>query len=174
MRLGFWFLLTTAAICLTGQKVPRSGIHPEDMDPNCKPCTDFWRYVNGGWLDKNPIPARSSSWGTVSVLNDANQERMRTILEAAVADKSAAPGSNQRKMGDLYASCMDTAAIDARGIAPLQPDFDRISTVQSLQNLNRVLAGFQRTGRPSSGSPGVVVGAFRLISEPDPKTHPAL
>src|ERR1700746_258317 len=92
-------------VTLFSQNVVRSGIHPEDMDPTCKPCTDFWRYVNGGWLDKNPIPARASSWGTFSVLTEANQERTRTILEAAAADKSAAD-SNKRKRGDLYARCM--------------------------------------------------------------------
>ena len=169
MRLGSWFLLALAALGLTGQKVPRSGIHPEDMDPTCKPCTDFWRYVNGAWLDKNPIPARSSSWGAFSVLNDANQERERTILDAAAADTNATRGSNQRKMGDLYASCMDTATIDARGISPLQPDFDRIAAIQSRSDLNTVLAGFQRAGRPFGAFNGVVVGAFRLTSGQDPK-----
>ena len=136
MRFGSWILLALGALALTGQKPSRSGIHPEDMDLACKPCTDFWRYVNGGWLDKNPIPARSASWGTFSVLNDANQERERTILEAAAADTNAVRGSNQRKMGDLYASCMDTATIDARGISPLQPDFDRIAAIRSLQEEN--------------------------------------
>ena len=169
MRFGSWILLALGALALTGQKPSRSGIHPEDMDLACKPCTDFWRYVNGGWLDKNPIPARSASWGTFSVLNDANQERERTILEAAAADTNAVRGSNQRKMGDLYASCMDTATIDARGISPLQPDFDRIAAIRSLQDLNTVLAGFQRTGRPFGAANGGVVGAFRLTSGQDPK-----
>src|SRR6516225_8127777 len=136
MRRRSWVLALILAAVLAGQRTTRSGIHPEDMDPTCKPCTDFWRYVNGAWLDKNPIPARSSSWGTFSVLNEANQERMRTILEVAAADKNAASGSNQRKMGDLYASCMDTAGIDARGFAPLEPNFARIAAIQSLRDLN--------------------------------------
>ena len=49
--------------------------HPEDMDPTCKPCTDFWRYVNGGWLDKNPVPADKRNWGPIGVLTAANRER---------------------------------------------------------------------------------------------------
>jgi Peptidase family M13 len=65
--------------------------------------------------DKNPIPADKSSWGTFGVLADANRERIRTILEAAASDSNARPATDQRKMGDLYASCLDTAAIDARG-----------------------------------------------------------
>lgn len=80
---------------LSGQSPTHSGIHSEDMDTTCKPCTDFWRYVNGGWLDKNPIPADKSSYGTFTVLADANRERIRTILDAAAANGSATPGSDQ-------------------------------------------------------------------------------
>jgi predicted metalloendopeptidase len=53
------------------------------------------------------------------MLADTNRERIRTILEAAVADSNVAPGSGQRRIGDFYSACMDTAAIDARGLAPL-------------------------------------------------------
>src|SRR5690242_11722505 len=98
MRLRSLSLLILALAGLPAQKISRSGIHPEDMDTTCKPCTDFWRYVNGGWLDKNPIPADKSNWGTFGVLTEANRERIRTILEAAAADESAKPGTNRRKM----------------------------------------------------------------------------
>src|SRR5450755_3773684 len=105
MRVRSILFLVFLAVVLPAQNALRSGIHPEDMDPTCEPCTDFWRYVNGGWIDKNPIPAHTSSWGTFAVLRDANRERLRTILEAAASDQSAQAGSNQKKMGDLYASC---------------------------------------------------------------------
>jgi putative endopeptidase len=160
-------LILTVAV-LSGQSTSRSGIHPEDMDTSCKPCTDFWRYVNGAWLDKNPIPADKSNWGTFGVLADANRERMRTILDAA-AESSARPGADQRKMGDLYASCLDTAAIDARGLAPLKPDFDRIAAIQSTAGLSAVIANFQRVGRPFGAINGAVVGPFRITSGQDPK-----
>ena len=169
MRTRSLLLLVLVAAALSGQKVTRSGIHPEDMDTTCKPCTDFWRYVNGTWLDKNPIPADKSSWGTFGVLADANRERIRTILEAAASSTTAKPGTDLRRMGDLYASCLDTAAIDARGLAPLQPDFDRIAAIQSPAELNAVLAGFQRMGRPFGAINGAVVGPFRLTSGQDPK-----
>jgi putative endopeptidase len=171
MRLGSLLLVLFVA-GLSGQQISRSGIHPEDMDATCKPCTDFWRYVNGGWLDKNPIPADRSSWGAFDVLADANRERTRTILEAAAADGSAQPGTDRRKMGDLYASCMDETAIDARGLSPLQPDLDRIAAIQSLKDLGAALASLQRVGRPFGAVNGAVVGAFRLTSGQDP-TNPA-
>ncbi len=162
-------LLLLVVVGLSGQSVSRSGIHPEDMDTTCKPCTDFWRYVNGGWLDRNPIPPDKSGWGTFPVLSDANRERLRTILEAAASDTTEKAETDRRKMGDLYASCMDTAAIDARGLSPLQADFDRIAAIQSVRELDAALAAFQRTGRPFGASNGVVVGAFRLTSGQDPK-----
>ena len=163
-------ILTAAAVLLPAQNALRSGVHREDMDPTCEPCTDFWRYVNGGWIDKNPIPAHSSSWGTFTVLRDANRERSRTILEAAAADRGATAGSNEKKMGDLYASCMDTAAIDARGLTPLQPDFDRISAIGSVQGLGAVLAAFQAMPTPAqSPNNGVVAGPFRFLAGLDSK-----
>jgi endothelin-converting enzyme/putative endopeptidase len=94
---------------------------------------------------------------------------MRVILEAAAADLTAASGSNLRKMGDLYASCMDTTSIDARGLAPLQPDFRRISAIGSRTDLGAALASFQRVARPVWPDNGVVVGAFRLTSGLDAK-----
>src|SRR5215472_1570179 len=107
MRIGRSLLLPLAVIALSGQSASHSGIHPEDMDTTCKPCTDFWQYVNGGWHAKNPIPADKASWGPSANLADANRERIRTILEAAVADSNAAPGSDQRRIGDFYSACMD-------------------------------------------------------------------
>jgi predicted metalloendopeptidase len=112
--------LILVVVAVPAQNFSRSGINPEDMDASCKSCSDFWRYVNGGWLDKNPIAANRRSWGPRNVLNVANRERVQLILEAAAADAGYKPGSDRRKIGDLYASCMDTAVIDARGLAPLQ------------------------------------------------------
>jgi putative endopeptidase len=155
---------------LSAQVEPRSSIHPEDMDPTCKPCDDFWRYANGGWLDKNPIPPRMSTWGPFPVLTDANRERMRSLLEAAAVDRAAPAGSTRKKMGDLYASCMDTAAIDSRGSAPLQSDFDSIAAIRTQQDLAKVLTRFQQIASPADISNlGLAIGAFRLSPRLDPK-----
>ena len=116
----------------------------------------------------NPIPARFARWGTFSILTDANRERLRAILEASAANTSAPQGSNERKMGDYYASCMDTAAIDARGIQPLQPDLDRIATIHSVADLAAALTAFQQVAgggqRQQSG-----VGPFVLTGAQDRK-----
>jgi putative endopeptidase len=171
MRFRSFVLPAILVAALPGQMSLRSGINLQDMDPACKPCADFWRYVNGGWLDKNPIPARMPRWGTSTVLAEANSERLRTILEAAAADHGASPGSNERKMGDLYASCMDTAAIDARGIAPLLQDFEQIAAIRSVGELVTVLARFQQMPTPPYNlvNNGVAVGAFHLSKGLDSK-----
>src|SRR6185312_1187510 len=119
---------------------------------------------------KNPIPADKASWGTFGVLADANRERIRTILEAARDDRSEKSGTDRRKMGDFYASCMDTSAIEARGITPLQPDLDRISAIQSLKDLGAVLEYFQRAPRPSlATATSAVVGPLLVMSVQDRK-----
>ncbi len=85
--------------------------------------------------------------------------------KAAAADRTAPAGSTRKKIGDLYASCMDTATIASRGIAPLQPDFDSIAAIRTQQDLAKVLTRFQQIASPADGSNlGLVIGAFRLSS----------
>jgi predicted metalloendopeptidase len=86
MRIRFVAQILAIAGVLAAQNASHSGIHPEDMDSTCKPCTDFWRFVNGGWVDKNPIPSHLLSWGPFEVLAEVNNSRIRSILEDAAAN----------------------------------------------------------------------------------------
>ena len=145
-------ILATVILLWAGSDIDRSA-----LDTSCKPCDDFWRFANGGWIDKNPIPASKSGWGTMGVMADANRERARTILEAA-RGSSAAPGSNERKIGDFYASCMDTPAIDKRGLEPLRKDLDRIKGIHSAKDVAAVIVALQGSvaagGRAGGGTGG--------------------
>src|SRR5665213_413214 len=145
-------------LCLLAQTSSNSGIHVENLDRSCKPCDDFWRFANGTWLDKNPIPASFQSWGPSQVMARANRERLQTILEEARAQRSAPPGSTKRELGDFSASCIDTAAIDARGVAPLKSDFDRVDSIRTRSDLVAALAHFQREARPFLANNGQVIG----------------
>ena len=121
------------------------GFAPSNLDKTCKPCDDFYQFAMGGWMKSNPIPPEFPNWGTFTVLQDQNQTSMRNILEAAMNAK-AEPGSNEQKIGDFYASCMDTAAIDAASIKPVASDLAAISAIQDRTALETEIAVLQREG----------------------------
>lgn len=156
MRTRILFLTLCLAATLPGQK---SGIDKADLDTNCKPCDDFWRYATGAWIDKNPIPARFARWGTMAVVNEGNRERLKVILESAAASKAAA-GTPERQIGDLFGACMDTAAIDARGVKPIQGQLDKVAAIRDVAGLKAALVEFQKTS---------MTGPFGLFALPDLK-----
>ena len=98
------------------------------MDTSIDPCTDFFTYSCGGWLQKNPIPPDRTSWGITTKLADDNRVQLREILEQAAA---GGPGQDsvKRKIGDYYAACMDEKAIEAAGAAPLNGNVQRIAAM---------------------------------------------
>lgn len=112
------------------------------MDQKADPCGNFFRYACGGWIDANPIPADESSWGLDHVLALSNREKLRAILEKAVAQ----PTPDTQKIGDFYASCMDEGAIEKLGLAPLKPMLDRIGAMTLKDQLPSVIAQLHRAG----------------------------
>ncbi|MDX2149453.1 MAG: M13 family metallopeptidase [Bryobacteraceae bacterium] len=109
-----------------------------DLDSTCKPCEDFFKYANQKWIEANPIPGAFGRWSRFNKLAEDNRERLKTILD----DVSARPGrkgSDQEKVGNLYASCMDTAAIEKLGLAPVKPYFERIAAVADKAALGKLL-----------------------------------
>ena len=124
------------------------GVELTILDKTCKPCEDFYHYASGEWLAKNPVPAAYPSWGRFNELAERNRELLHQILEAAAANTKATPGSNEQKIGDFYASCMDEKQINAEGAKPLDAELARIGAIQSVAELaggNRASAGH---GRP--------------------------
>src|ERR1043166_4170583 len=105
------------------------GFNPANLDKSCKPCDDFYRFAMGGWMKSNPIPPEYSSWGSFTVLLDKNQQNLRGILDSATKSNAGA-GSKERKIGDFYASCMDTKAIDAAGVKPIEEEMLRIAQMK--------------------------------------------
>lgn len=137
-KLAAFSLVTVLCLAQSGT---RSGIDRSMLDTSCKPCDDFWRYATGAWVDQHPIPADRPRWGKFDELAEANLERLRIILEAAVNDRNAT--GDRRRVGDYYASCMDTAAIEAAGVKPLQPMLDRIAAIRTRPDLVALLVSLE-------------------------------
>jgi putative endopeptidase len=115
------------------------------MDRSANPCVDFYQYACGGWMANNPIPPDETSWGTFDELAERNRVILRGILEKASAQDSGRTLVDQ-KIGDYYASCMDEAAIDKLGAAPLKPELDRIDALTSKAGIGNLLAPLQLIG----------------------------
>ncbi|WP_420455564.1 M13 family metallopeptidase [Rubrivirga sp.] len=114
------------------------GIDTEGMDPTVRPQDDLYRYVNGRWLETTEIPADRPRYGSFDVLRERSEEDVRAIIEDAASGAVVDPDA--RKVGDYYTAYMDSARVEALGIAPLQPDLDRIDAVSSAEDLARYFA----------------------------------
>ncbi len=113
-----------------------SGVILENIDSTVRPGDNFHHFVNGVWIKNTKIPADKSSYSTGAILHERSQDDVKAIIEASAASNPAA-GSDEQKVGDLFASYMDTEKRDSLGIAPLSNDFlkiDAISDVKSLVN----------------------------------------
>jgi len=122
------------------------GVDLTSLDKSCKPCQDFYHYANGEWLKKNPIPAAYPSWGRFNELAERNRDHLHQILEQTSVNHSATLGSNEQKIGDFYASCMNEQQVNAEGAKPLHPELERIQAIASLSDLEAEVARLQSMG----------------------------
>src|ERR1700754_5292712 len=90
------------------------------LDRSVDPCVDFYKFSCGGWLKNNPIPADQSGWSVYAKLGNENQQFLWGILEADAKAKNRTPV--QQKVGDYFAACMNTSAIDALGLKPVESE----------------------------------------------------
>ena len=103
----------------------------QNLDRSVDPGTDFFRYANGGWLARNPIPPSESSWGIGESVEDQVNRQLRQINEAAATAK-AAPGSDVARIGDFWAAAMDEAAAETQGLRPLEATLARLDRVDGM------------------------------------------
>jgi putative endopeptidase len=119
-----------------------SGVILQNFDRSVRPQDDFYRFVNGHWLKNTPIPADKSNYGTFQMLADEAEKNLRVIVTEAAGAK-AAKGSDQQLIGDFYTSFMDEARAEQLGLAPLQPELDRIAAIKDRQQLLAYLSRAQ-------------------------------
>jgi len=119
------------------------GLDTAGMDTSVAPGDDFFAYTNGTWVKTFEIPADRSRYNSFTRLTEKALERTRAIVEGAAADTAA--GGDTRKIGDAYQAFMDEAAIEAKGLAPVQPQLDAIAGLADTAALSRLLGEQLRT-----------------------------
>lgn len=109
----------------------------EGVDSSVAPQQDFYRYVNGKWLESAQIPADRTSWGTLAELNEMNEKRSIELLQAVISDKKLAKDPRAARLNALYQTYTDLNAREQLGLTPIQADLAKIEQIQTIADLNR-------------------------------------
>jgi putative endopeptidase len=117
-----------------------------NRDTTINPADDFFNYANNGWFKKNPIAKTDSNNGIMRTVIDTINGQIKSICENAAKDESAAKGSNKQKIGDFYASGMDTIAIEKAGLSPLNTEIKKINEIKDVSGLVNTIAYLQTIG----------------------------
>lgn len=124
----------TAAVTAPQPHYTPWGVDLDSRELTVQPGDDFWKYANGRWAAENEIPADRTTHGVWLEVHERAEQRVRGIIEELAAVESE-PGTSEQKVGDYYASWMNTERLDELGIAPLQADLDRIAAIESSDQL---------------------------------------
>jgi putative endopeptidase len=148
------FVLVAFNLALSRAADPpsRSGIDQSGFDKSVRPQDDLFRHANGTWIARTEIPADHSIYGSFFVLRDKSEAAVRKIAEELAAKTSEPASSEGRKIGDLFASFMDEAKVEALGLKPVEADLAHVDAISTKQEFLTTLARFQRAG---------VIGLFR-------------
>jgi putative endopeptidase len=122
-----------------GPQIGPFGVDLTAMDSSVKPGDDFYRYVNGSWLKTAKIPPDRASWGTFAQLAEKSQKQVQDLIESAAKAQSPA-GSIDQKIGDFYATFLDTETIESHGLAPAKPSLDAIARLKSHEEVAALIA----------------------------------
>jgi len=138
------------------------GLDPAAMDRTADPCVDFYQFSCGGWMKRNPIPPDQARWSVYGKLADDNRQFLWGLLEEAARLPASARSPAQQKIGDYFASCMDEAAVEREGAAPIRKDVEAILDLGSKRQIAALLGRIH----PSLSDAGM---GFGLGSDQDAK-----
>ncbi|HKD04194.1 MAG TPA: M13 family metallopeptidase [Terriglobales bacterium] len=139
MRLWKVFLLLLVTTLAVSQTAPLKAVEVSDMDRSADPCTDFYQYANGTWRAQNPIPASMTRWSRRWAAGETTKDKLKAILDEAARAKPAPKGSTEQLIGDFYGACTDDSRVNARGIEPLRPYFERIDAAKDMAALQQAM-----------------------------------
>jgi putative endopeptidase len=149
------------------QNRTRTAVETGSLDRAVEPCTDFYQFACGAWIEKTPLPSDRLNYGRMQEVQDRNFAILRRVLE-----KPGATG-DVRKASDYYAACVDRATIEARGLQPLMPLLARIDALSRREQLSdllgylhRVAAGAPPLTTPTSPS---AFAFFSFVGRSDPR-----
>jgi endothelin-converting enzyme/putative endopeptidase len=115
------------------------------FDTSIRPQDDLFGHVNGGWLEQTEIPPDRASWGGFPMLAEQAEKDVRKLIEELTAGDHE-PGSNARKIADLYTSFMDEEHVEALGADPIRADLDRLEAIGSVRELTAFVGELERQG----------------------------
>lgn len=121
--------------CQNGMAKEKDALDLSARDTTVSPAQNFFEYANGTWLKNTKIPSDQTGWGSFNVVRDEALKNMKTILDSCLNLKDAAKGSIGQQVGDLYASALDSTAVNKAGISPLQGKLDQIKALKTPQDL---------------------------------------
>ncbi len=116
------------------------------MDPSAEPADDFFRYVNGRWLDQVEIPADRERWGSFDELRKNTDANTLKVLESAIASGEYSEATDQGKAALFYQTGMDEKHINANGAQPIQPYLDRVDQLRTIEDLQAMLVELKWAG----------------------------
>ncbi len=128
-------------------------IDPADFNTSVRPADDFFEYVNGGWIKKNPIPPDEAQWGSFTILRVRVEEQLKSILEDLDKKDDIRAGSAAQKVRDFYRTGMDMGARNRSRAEPLQELLALIERMASREDLPRVIGALHRAGALAGWSP---------------------
>lgn len=141
-RIGLLTVAIAAASCSSPRETELPdgvGINIAYMDTTVKPSDDFFRFVNGGWLEKHSIPGDMGRYGSFDELREENQNILLEILRKAGESQSYGEGSDQRKAVDFYSVGMDSVLAEQAGVKPLEPYFEQIRLIRNAADIQTYL-----------------------------------
>lgn len=122
------------------------GINLDFMDQSVRPNDDFFRYVNGKWLDNTEIPSDRTRWGSFDELRKNTDDQVKEILANAITSGQYSDDSDQGKAINLYKTVIDTISRNTLGVAPLKPFLEQINNIKSVADLQKLLTENHKKG----------------------------